>query len=408
MVALVHRWFENLHTLLGDDGAVKPTDEFFGFTGKHATTDYFDPAGASPTQMRFNKHSCKLILLVAMARGRTCPECFAFPSPRCIFTAPDFMEEKINHKAIEIYAQAFAGQVCETFFSKSEKITGPEILAFTPIRQVNLFIVRDLMVFWKSESEKWRNPYFNFDAPEVVEVISQLKNVISNHILIARRDFEPLVKGATIQTLSLLLSPYDFFANVLDRQGKSLVRITELRNDVKYLKINQAPLEKLLAKMEESLAEVLPSNEALALLDHILEEVNFTPEDVDVYLNSFAKILPLAAGDFFEPVIAKAPPMPPTKETYVAKEPTVRTLADNLARQKGFLIKENLTINQKFMFTKILFSGDFEIFSESINRLDSFDNFDQAMKFVRENFPHWDLESEEYEEFIEILQKRFS
>jgi hypothetical protein len=90
------------------------------------------------------------------------------------------------------------------------------------------------------------------------------------------------------------------------------------------------------------------------------------------------------------------------------EEPVVKTLADNLAKQKGFLIRENLTINQKFMFTKILFSGDFEIFSESINRLDRFDNFNQAMKFVRDNFPHWDLESEEYEEFIEILQKRYS
>jgi hypothetical protein len=319
------------------------------------------------------------------------------------------MEEKINRKAIETYAQAFAAQMCDTFFSKTEKITGPEILTFTPIKQINLFILRDLMVLWKDESEKWKNPYFNFEAPEVVEIINQLKNIISNHILIARRDFQPMVKEATAQTLSLLLSPYDFLANVLDRQGKSLVRVGELKNDVKYLKINQAPLEKLLAKMEENKSEVLPSNEALALLDHILEEVNFTPEDVESYLNSFAKILPLMASDFFEPVVVKAP-VPPLvgKETSTAKEPAVRTLADNLAKQKGFLIKENLTINQKFMFTKILFSGDFEIFSEAINRLDTFDNFNQAMKFVRENFPHWDLESEEYEEFIEILQKRFT
>ncbi len=319
------------------------------------------------------------------------------------------MEEKINRKAIETYAQAFAAQMCETFFSQKEKITGPEILNFTSIKQINLFIIRDLMLMWKNESEKWKNPYFNFEAPEVVEVISQLKNVISNHILIARRDFQPMVKEATIQTLALLLSPYDFFANVLDRHGKSLVRVGELKNEVKYLKINQAPLEKLLSKMEENQTEVLPSNEALALLDHILEEVNFTPEDVESYLNSLAKILPLTASDFFEPVIVKtaAPPVM-VKEMPVAKEPTVRTLADNLAKQKGFLIKENLTINQKFMFTKILFSGDFEIFSEAINRLDTFDNFNQAMKFVRDNFPHWDLESEEYEEFVEILQKRFS
>jgi hypothetical protein len=333
-------------------------------------------------------------------------EYFAFPQLRCIFTRSIYMEEKINRKAIETYAQGFATQLCERFFSQREKITGQEILTFSPIKQVNLFIIRDLMVLWKSESEKWRNPYFNFDAPEVVEAINQLKIVVSNHILISKKDFLPLVKEATIQTLSLLLSPYDYFSNVLDRQGKSLVRVNDLKNEVKYLKINQAPLEKLLAKLEEQKSEVVPSTEALALLDHILEEVNFNPEDVDTYLATFSKISAVSITHFFEPVATKPPVV--VQEKTIAKEPSVKTLADNLAKQKGFLIKENLTINQKFMFTKILFSGDFEIFSEAINRLDNLDNFNQAMKFVRENFPHWDLESEEYEEFVEILQKRYA
>jgi hypothetical protein len=335
--------------------------------------------------------------------------CKVLPSRERIVSLPQViepMEEKINRKAIETYAQNFAAQVCDSFFSPKDKITGPEILTFSPIKQLNLFIIRDLMLLWKDESEKWKNPYFNFDAPEVVTAIQQLKNVVSNHISISKKDFQPLVKDAVKQTFSLLLSPYDYFANVLDRQGKSLVRVAELRDEVKYLKINQAPLEKLLATLEEKKSEVLPSTEALALLDHLLEEVNFTPEDVHVYLATFSQILPATINDFFVQEEKKAPVM--EQVSLPKEEPVVKTLADNLAKQKGFLIRENLTINQKFMFTKILFSGDFEIFSESINRLDRFDNFNQAMKFVRDNFPHWDLESEEYEEFIEILQKRYS
>ena len=84
------------------------------------------------------------------------------------------------------------------------------------------------------------------------------------------------------------------------------------------------------------------------------------------------------------------------------------TLADNLANQKVTRLKESLTINQKFMFTKILFHGDFEIFTEAIDKLDRFDNLSQANRFLDDGYPDWDKESEEYEEFIEIVQKRFS
>jgi len=44
------------------------------------------------------------------------------------------------------------------------------------------------------------------------------------------------------------------------------------------LKVNKAPLEKLVEKLEGRKLEVITGNEAFALLAHILEEVNFTPK----------------------------------------------------------------------------------------------------------------------------------
>ena len=60
------------------------------------------------------------------------------------------------------------------------------------------------------------------------------------------------------------------------------------------------------------------------------------------------------------------------------------------------------------MFTKILFHGDFEIFSEAVDKLDRFDNLAQAMRFIEDGYPDWDKESEEYLEFLEIIEKRFN
>ena len=59
------------------------------------------------------------------------------------------------------------------------------------------------------------------------------------------------------------------------------------------------------------------------------------------------------------------------------------------------------------MFTKILFKGDFEIFSEAIEKVDVLPSLNHALAHIGEYYPEWDRESEEYEEFIEVLERRF-
>jgi len=311
------------------------------------------------------------------------------------------MEEKISAKAIDKYSNFFASKLADSFFQKKEKINGQEILALSEIKQVNLLVVKELMRLWNAEQQKWQSPFFDYGAGEVQRSREQFKNTLSNHILISKKDFLPLLKRAVSQTLFLVLAPYDFFANVLDSEGKGLLRVDELKNETRYLKINKAPLEKLVEKLEERKSEVITGNEAFALLDHILEEVNFTPEDVEGYIALFSKLVPLQAEELIEqkeaanevktPVIKAAVGVPLTEET----------------KRKEFRIKDSLTINQKFMFTKILFSGDFEVFSEAIDRLDKFDNLHQAISYINENHPQWDKDSEEYEEFFSILQRKF-
>lgn len=326
------------------------------------------------------------------------------------------MDEKISLKAIDQYATQFANRVADAFFASHEKITGPEILSLSEIKQVNLFVINDLLSAWKSESEKLKSPYFDYNAKAVSELLVQFQNALSNHILISKADFLPLLKQATNKTLLLILAPYDFYADFLDQKGQAL-STAALRNFVKYVKINKPPLEKLLAHLESRNKETLLGKEAFALLDHILEEVNFTPEDIEPYLLHFNKMVPLSVEKFYEASATKkpevkTPPQPKVepliKPLVVVETKSVPTVADDLARKKVVRLKESLTINQKFMFTKILFHGDFEIFTEAIDRIDKLDNINQAMRFIDDGYPDWDRESEEYEEFIEILQKRFS
>lgn len=327
------------------------------------------------------------------------------------------MDEKISLKAVEQYSGAYAIKVCDAFFSNKELITGPEILRLCEVRQVNLFVIQKLLKAWQQESQKYKSPYFDYEAEEVKEVYQQFQNVLSNHIAIAKDHFVPLLQKGVSQTVYLVLDPYDYFADTLDRQGKGVIKTAELKNEIKYLKINRAPLEKLAQRLEEKKIASLSGNEAFALLDQILEEVHFTPEDVEPYIAQFSKILHLPVDRLYEVKEEKKPevrqvavnrPRPTAQSTVNEKLQTApkTTVADNF--QKVSSLKDSLTINQKFMFTKMLFGGDFDQFSQAVAQIDGLETLTEAERYVHAHFSHWDKESEEYEEFVEMLNKRFA
>lgn len=312
------------------------------------------------------------------------------------------MEEKISLKAVEKYSETFATKVSGVFFAKKEKISGPDILNLCEIRQVNLFVIRELLKTWQQESQKFKSPYFNYQAPEVKGALAQFQNVLSNHISISQDNFLPFLIKAVHQTIMLALDPYDFYSETLDKKGNTHLKVEELKNEIKYLKINCQPLEELVRHLEEKKLDIIAGNEAFASLDHILEEVNFTPEDVDVYLAKFSQVVPVSVEMLYERAAENKP-------KHVRQPPTVKegkTIAEDF--QKIQRIKDKLTINQKFMFTKMLFSGDFDLFSQAIDQIDNFDSLKQATHYLETNYNLWDKETEEYEEFMEVVEKRFS
>lgn len=324
------------------------------------------------------------------------------------------MDEKISLQAVEEYSAAFSAKIADGYFAQRQKISGNDILKLCDIQQINLFVIRELLKAWKQESVKYKSPYFDYDAKEVRESLTHFQNVLSNNISIAKDHFIPLLKKSVTLTVFLILDPYDFYSDTLDKHGNGNIRVSELKNEIKYIKINHRPLESLVQKLEERRLESLAGNEAFALLDHILEEVNFTPEDVEPYLQRLSQVIPLEVENLYESKYEKADPGVTLKKQNVPKanineqlqkEP-VATVADNF--QKISDLKNRLTINQKFMFTKMLFNGDFDLFNNAVTKLDSLSTLDEATSYLESHYSNWDRESEEYEEFIEMVNKRFS
>ncbi len=349
------------------------------------------------------------------------------------------MDEKISIKALEDYSDDYASKVAASFFSSKERITGAEILKLCDIQQINLFVIRELLHAWRHESQKLRSPFFDYSAPPVAEALAKFQILLSNHISISKESFQPLLKKAVTQTLYLILDPYDFYSDTLDNGAGGHIKVGELRNDIKYVKINKTPLEKLLQTLEEKKLSSISGNEAFALLDRILEEVNFTPEEIEEYIAQFSMVIPLSLDAFYDHKVSDIAPVRTVKEEPVKKESskveavkiasekkeeekkapvTQTTLYDQFSKgqqttladdfQKRKKIKDSLTINQKFMFTKILFSGDFELFSTAIDQLDELEDLVQAKSYLANNYSGWSTDSEEYLEFMEMVEKRFA
>ncbi|MEX2230744.1 MAG: hypothetical protein WD824_01180 [Cyclobacteriaceae bacterium] len=342
------------------------------------------------------------------------------------------MDEKISLKAIAAYGDAYADKVSKSFFSSKNKISGAEILSLCNVPQVNMFVIRELLLTWKDETKKIKSPYFDYDHPEVQEVLNSLMTVLSNHISVGQEYFVPLLKKAVRQTLLVIFNPYDFFS-ILVTGKNNKIELAQFKEEIKYLKINKAPLARLVQKLEEKGLSELSGNEAFAILDQILEEVSFTPEDLDEHIRQFSVTLPLDPSSFF-PAKESQPPKANhavkenkekserrlyVEETAKAKENSVFNpiLNDHIAPeqrpavynnfQRIAKIKDSLTINQKFMFTKVLFYGDFESFSRAIDELDQLSNMEDALQYLETQSTNWDRESREFHEFMEMVEKRF-
>jgi hypothetical protein len=341
------------------------------------------------------------------------------------------MDEKISLESISRYSDEYTEKVLHAFFSTKSKIAGPEILSLSNIQQVNLFVVRELFKTWKEETNRLRSPYFDYDDEEVKEAFETLMDRLSNHILVDQTHFAPLFKKAVSQTLLAVFDPYDFFSMIISGQNNRL-EVSSFKEEIKYLKINKAPLDRLLQKLVEQGVQEISGNEAFAILDQILEEVNFNPEDVDSFLEKFSAVVPLDVTKFYvkknsrSDGDATAESNPSSNHTYVVNNLTDgrsekernNTLHESLSKtprpsladnfQKIGKIKDSLTINQKFMFTKVLFHGDFELFSKAIDHLDRQDNMKGALRYIEEEHAStWDKESEEFHEFMELVEKRF-
>ena len=70
-------------------------------------------------------------------------------------------------------------------------------------------------------------------------------------------------------------------------------------------------------------------------------------------------------------------------------------------------IASAISLNDKFIFIRELFKGDKEQYLETIQILNNFDTYENAIGFLNENFD-WDEENQNYERLKELVKRKFT
>ncbi|OGX84001.1 hypothetical protein BEN47_17000 [Hymenobacter lapidarius] len=239
------------------------------------------------------------------------------------------MNDKYSLAKCAQYGRRLAARLCDQHFGSQPTATldGPAVLKFTPIRQINLLVIRQLLGQWQAETARLRSPYFDFEAAPVQAALAQFMNVLSRHISLSRATFEPLLAQATADTLGIVADPGGSFERLLLGPAET-VTLASLRDNLRYIDTDKAFFQEFV--------ESLPASKELSrdFIVHRFElyhAANYKAhQPMQRLASELSALLPLTTADLLEdgPVStantpAAAPPAAPAAEqtTVPTKKP---------------------------------------------------------------------------------------
>ncbi|MDR0692583.1 MAG: hypothetical protein LBF69_06055 [Prevotellaceae bacterium] len=76
-------------------------------------------------------------------------------------------------------------------------------------------------------------------------------------------------------------------------------------------------------------------------------------------------------------------------------------------RQPIHDIAKAIAINDRFLFIRELFAGDATLFSQTVNKLNTMSNIEEAKNYIQDVVKNWDDTSEPAQLFLSIVQRRY-
>ncbi|GAC1374508.1 MAG: hypothetical protein NVSMB30_17550 [Hymenobacter sp.] len=225
------------------------------------------------------------------------------------------MNDKYSLAKCAQYGRRLAARLCDQHFGSpsAAPLDGPAVLQFTPVRQLNLLVVRQLLGQWQAETARLRSVYFDFEAAPVQAALAQFMNVLSRHIRLERAAFEPLLAQAAADTLGLVADPAGSFQRLLLGPAEAPT-LAGLRDNLRYFDVDKA--------FYQGFVDSLPASGDLSrdFLVHRFElyhAANYKAhQPMQRLVSELSALLPLTTADVLEdgPVSTNAAPVAPLVE----------------------------------------------------------------------------------------------
>ena len=214
------------------------------------------------------------------------------------------MQDEYSLAKCEQYGRRLATRLCQQYFGFQPDATldGPALLKFTPVRQLNLLVLRQLLGRWQHEAHSLRSPYFDFEAEAVRAALTQFMNVLSRHIRLDRAALEPLLAQAAADTLLLAANPALAFERLLlppaTADSDEPIAIAQLRDGLRYLDQDKT--------YYQGFVDSLPTSNAPLGRDFLGQRFALyqakTPKSTEVMprlVATFSALLPLTEADLW-------------------------------------------------------------------------------------------------------------
>lgn len=203
---------------------------------------------------------------------------------------------KLNQDFIERYKAVFADRVISLAYSEKEVLTGSDLLNVTPIRQLNLFVLKSLFRSWQEEVKKLESPYFDYKDSTIRKGLIQLMNELSQKISISAEHLKPLIQGAVEETIKYSFEPAQYLSQELTTSKGLVLTNRKIKQFSKYLVFYRDEVISLL-ESEEDEKNDLVSEKIRSTLD-----IN-TTELFDELFDQLSEILVLDRNDLLIPQI---------------------------------------------------------------------------------------------------------
>lgn len=147
------------------------------------------------------------------------------------------MRRLFNIEFVKGFKKTFTEQIIQQSYQDKETLSGKELVALSPSKQLNFLIMKALFQEWQEEMKRLESPYFDYKHPDVKKALVQFMNALSQHIQVNAETLEVLTSKALDEAFVLVTDPAAFIQNEFAGREQQTFQPKHARPILKYLKV---------------------------------------------------------------------------------------------------------------------------------------------------------------------------